>query len=144
VQIRPYRSLDLSQVYELAAATLREHYDPEIFVSIPPYWPEGFMVAEDAGSIIGFIFGVTVSRSEGRILMLAVAPRFRGFGLGTELCKRFFQECSKRGLGMVSLEVRESNSVALHFYERLGFAVAKRMEGYYSNKETGLQLVAFL
>jgi ribosomal protein S18 acetylase RimI-like enzyme len=144
VLIRPYRGSDLPQVYELAATSLRERYDPEIFISIPQYWPEGFMVAEEMGAIIGFVFGVTVSRSEGRILMLAVAQRYRGLGLGTELCKRFFQECSKRGLGIVSLEVRETNSVALHFYERLGFTITNRMEGYYSDKEAGLQLMAFL
>ncbi len=144
MQIRPYRSMDLPQVYEIAAISLRERYDPGIFISIPQYWPEGFMVAEESGVIIGFVFGVTVSHSEGRILMLAVMPRYRGLGLGTELTKRFFQECSKKGLGIVSLEVRESNSVALHFYERLGFTIARRMEGYYSDRENGLQLMAFL
>jgi ribosomal-protein-alanine N-acetyltransferase len=144
VQLRYYRSTDLNNVYDLARRSLREKYNPSIFIELPPYWPQGFIVLEEMDRTVGFIFGIMISQIEARVLMLAISPERRNQGLGTLLCQQFFQECGKKGARLISLEVRESNMGALKFYQRMGFSLSDRMEHYYSDGEDGLQLQFFL
>ena len=144
VQLRRFRNNDLRGVYELARTTLRENYNPTLFVELSPYWPDGFMVLEDQGEIIGFIFGIMVSPVESRVLMLAVSPLYRRRSLGTLLCQQFVKESANRGIHLVSLEVRASNLDALHFYEKMGFEMVGRIKEYYTDKEDGLKLQKYL
>lgn len=144
MQLRNYRSTDLNGVYELARRSLRENYNPSIFIELPPYWPQGLIILEEMDRIVGFIFGVLISPIEARVLMLAISPERRNQGLGTLLCQQFFNECGNRGLRVISLEVRVSNISAMKFYQRLGFDITNRMTNYYSDGEDGLQLQHFL
>jgi [ribosomal protein S18]-alanine N-acetyltransferase len=144
VQLRYFRSTDLSRVYDLACRSLKEQYNPSIFIELSPYWRQGFLVLEDMGEIIGFVFGIMVSSVEARILMLAINEQQRGRGLGALLCRQFFQECGNKGVKLVSLEVRASNLSAQRFYEKLGFVQAGIIEEYYSDKESGIALQLFL
>lgn len=144
VQLRRFRNNDLRGVYELARTTLRENYNPTLFIELSPYWPDGFMVLEDQGEIIGFIFGIMVSPVESRVLMLAVSPLYRRRGLGTLLSQQFVKESANRGIRLVSLEVRASNLDALRFYEKMGFELVGRIKEYYTDKEDGLKLQKYL
>ena len=142
--MRYYRSTDLNNVYDLARRSLREKYNPSIFIELPLYWPQGLIVLEEMDRIVGFIFGIMVSQIEARVLMLAVSPERRNQGLGSLLCEHFVQECAKKGVRLVSLEVRVSNQGALKFYQRMGFNLSDRMSHYYTDGEDGLQLQLFL
>lgn len=144
MQLRYYRSTDLNEIYDLARRSLREKYNPSIFIELPPYWPQGLIVLEEMDRIVGFIFGIMTSNIEARILMLAVSQERRGQGLGTLLSEQFFMECSKKGARVVSLEVRVSNTSALRFYQRRGFSISDRFPHYYSDGEDGYQLQLFL
>ena len=144
VQLRYFRSTDLSRVYDLACRSLKEQYNPSLFIELSPYWRQGFLVLEDMGEIIGFVFGIMVSTVEARILMLAVEEKHRGKGLGALLCRQFFQECANKGVRLVSLEVRASNLAAQRFYEKMGFVQVGVIEEYYSDKESGIALQLFL
>lgn len=144
MQIRYYQSRDLTGICQLAADSLRERYDPSLFWQLVPYWPEGLIVMEDMGRVVGFIFGVVSGHQQARVLMLAIANPYRGGGLGTMLTQEFIRECGKRGIRQVSLEVRVSNQSAMHFYERLGFFSVRRAEQYYSDGEAGIFMMRYL
>jgi len=144
VQLRYFTSNDLFQVYELASNSLRERYNPSIFTELSPYWPKGFIVLEERGRVVGFVFGIMVSSVEARILMLAVSGEMRGKGLGALLCRNFFQECAVKGVRLVSLEVRASNLAAQRFYEKLGFVQVGVIQEYYSDKESGIAMQLYL
>jgi ribosomal-protein-alanine N-acetyltransferase len=128
----------------VAAESLRERYDPTLFTQLVPFWPEGLIVIEDLGRVIGFVFGVMSGVQQARVLMLAVDRRYRGAGLGTLLSQEFFRECGKKGVRQVSLEVRASNVGAQRFYQRLGFFTIKRSSRYYSDGEDGIFLLRYL
>jgi len=138
--LRQFRPNDLQRVYELACSSLSENYNPTLFIDLYAYWPEGFVVLENEGRILGLVFGILLSRSDARILMLAVDPQARGRGLGTVLYREFQRECGLKGIRHITLEVRVSNSVAIHFYERLGFQVTGRVPRYYSNGEDAFRM----
>ena len=143
MQIRLFRPSDLARVYELACTSLSENYNPTLFIDLYTYWPEGFVVLEHEGRILGFVFGILLSRSDARILMLAVDPLMRGRGLGTVLYREFQRECALKGIRHITLEVRVSNSVAIHFYEKLGFQITGKVPRYYSNAEDAFRMDLF-
>ena len=144
LQVRYYHTADLADVCRVATDSLRERYDPSLFYQLVPYWPEGLIVVEDLGRVIGFIFGVMSGPQQARILMLAIEPRYRGRGLGTLLSGEFFRECGKKGVRQVNLEVRVSNAAAMRFYQRLGFFNVCRASHYYSDGEDGVFMMRYL
>jgi ribosomal-protein-alanine acetyltransferase len=102
---------------------------------------EGFLDSlEDAGSIalvvetgvriLGFLIGRQV-RDQAEVLNLAISHSERRQGLGTQLLDAALEEFRSRGAQTAYLEVRESNTAAIAFYERHGFAKVGRRRGYY-------------
>jgi [ribosomal protein S18]-alanine N-acetyltransferase len=140
VLIRYFRPSDVWAVYELASNNLKERYNPTIFTELSPYWPNGFLVIEDMGRIVGFLFGILSSEMESRVVMLAVKKEYRNKGLGTMLLNRYLLESANRGVQFISLEVRANNLPAIRFYQRLGFMMTGRIPNYYSNGEDGYTL----
>ncbi len=138
--IRSFRPTDLWAVYDLASNNLKERYNPSVFTELSPYWPNGFLVVEDMGRIVGFLFGILSSEVECRVLMLAVKKEYRNHGIGTMLVTRFLMEGANRGVQFVSLEVRASNLSGIRFYQRFGFMLTGRIPEYYSNGEDGYTL----
>ncbi len=144
MRLRPFQTKDLGQVYTLATRALNETYSTTVFTDISSYWPEGFIVLEEATDIIGFIFGIMMSRSEARILMLAVEERYRMRGLGNTLYRAFAQECAAKGIRSINLEVRISNLAAIRFYQKEGFQIVGRIDKYYTNGEDAYRMQVFL
>lgn len=64
---------------------------------------------------------------------LALRPRFRRQGLGTQLMRHVLAEALRLGARSATLEVRASNDAARSLYERLGFNVAGTRRNYYSD-----------
>ncbi len=144
MQLRCFGPRDLDRVYELACSSLSENYNPTLFLDLYNYWPEGFIIAEEDGHIIGFIFGIMMSRTESRILMLAVDPLYRGKGYGGILYREMQRQCAIKGMRVIALEVRVSNQAAIRFYEKMGFQIAGRISKYYSNGEDAFRMQLFL
>ena len=64
---------------------------------------------------------------------IAVAEPYRQNGLATRLLKQFYKYAKKNDVVSITLEVRESNRVAIEFYERQGFEPVGRRHGFYIN-----------
>jgi len=62
---------------------------------------------------------------------LAVWEPYRGTGLGACLVAEVLAGASRRGVGRIFLEVRESNRAARSLYRRSGFREAGRRPDYY-------------
>lgn len=89
-------------------------------------------VIEEHGALRGYIIYSAVCDSAD-LLRVAVAPESRGQGLGKALMDRMLADCSVRNIEKVFLEVRESNSPAIHMYARCGFTEIARRKNYYSS-----------
>jgi ribosomal protein S18 acetylase RimI-like enzyme len=68
------------------------------------------------------------TRRDGYILFLAVAPEFRGEGLGKYLVAHVADEHRT-----VTCHARTTNDNALRFYEHLGFDIKRRIDDYYED-----------
>lgn len=74
------------------------------------------------------------------VLLIALRPSDRGLGLGRTLMDWHLRCARTAGLRAVTLELRAVNEKALMFYERLGFEVVGRTEGYYQASEDALHM----
>lgn len=91
-------------------------------------------VVEIGGRIVGF-GGIMLIASEAHVMDIAVADDHRRRGHARELMVALVAEAAARGVGRMTLEVRESNAEALALYASCGFDVGGRRTGYYP--ETG-------
>ena len=72
---------------------------------------------------------------EAHITLLAIHPDFQGQGLGKLLLASLLEDAVKRKLERATLEVKETNHIALSLYQKFGFKIAGRRKNYY--QETG-------
>ncbi|MCL2603204.1 MAG: ribosomal protein S18-alanine N-acetyltransferase [Defluviitaleaceae bacterium] len=85
-------------------------------------------VALDAApvpSLIGYTF-MRHTVNEGHIGTIAVAPEYRGKGVGSLLMDALINAAYERGMIGIALEVRQGNRPAMSLYHKYGFIV----EGY--------------
>jgi tRNA threonylcarbamoyladenosine biosynthesis protein TsaB len=94
------------------------------------------LVLETNGRISGFLLGRRVG-DQAEVLNLAVGSSDRRKGEGTALLVAAFVEFALRSVGSVYLEVRESNTGAIAFYEKHGFAKTGLRRGYYREPDEG-------
>lgn len=71
---------------------------------------------------------------ECELLLLAVAPMWRGRGIGLALLQDSLFQARRRGINSMNLEVRSSNS-AINLYERCGFEYVHSRPGYYRGND---------
>lgn len=122
-------------------------------VSFPQPWPyraferylgePGFLVA-DTGEVVGYVLADWVpnhGRPLGHVKDIAVAPAYRGRGVGSTLLDRAIDVLGDRNARSVKLEVRASNDPALSLYRRFGFTHRNTSRGYYTDGEDALVLV---
>jgi ribosomal-protein-alanine N-acetyltransferase len=141
---RLFLSGDLPQVYDLACRSLSENYNPTLFLDLCAYWPEALQVIEEDGAVRGFVFGIAMSRSESRILMLAVEERYRRRGYGNALLNGFKAAAAKLGMNSIVLEVRTTNLNAIDFYRRRGFQIVGTIPRYYTNGDDAYRMQTWL
>lgn len=83
----------------------------------------------DLGETVGFSLERSVA-GEAELLLLAVAPRYRGNGVGSALLQRFIDFHRTDSVERLHLEVRSGNP-AVAMYEKSGFRAAGRRINYY-------------
>ena len=84
----------------------------------------------DVDQVIGFI-GFWFVIDEAHISTLAVHPAYRGYKIGNRLLEVALDSARDMGGCLATLEVRESNQVALKLYQKYGFLPAGRRKRYY-------------
>lgn len=62
------------------------------------------------------------------LLSMAVAPRARGQGVGSELVRELLSLVAERGTGEMKVVVGEDNQAAMSLYRRSGFSEPRRIE----------------
>ncbi|MEG0919219.1 MAG: ribosomal protein S18-alanine N-acetyltransferase [Anaerovoracaceae bacterium] len=97
-----------------------------------------YIVAEKNGEIAAYM-GMWFIVDEGHITNVAVAPKFRGLGLGRKIVQAMIEYGKAQGLVRFTLEVRASNEIAQNLYKSFGFkAEGIRPEYYGDNKEDAI------
>jgi [ribosomal protein S18]-alanine N-acetyltransferase len=137
VTIRPMTRPDLDDVLAIEQASFpipwkREHFLQEIHshLSFP-------FVAVCEETVIGYVCMMSLFE-EAQIMDIAVAPEYRGRGIGRMLMEQAIVIAREKGAEQLVLEVRESNVAAITLYELFGFVRYFVRKGYYEGKEDAL------
>ena len=99
----------------------------------------------ESGTVLGYI-GMYAVAGGGYITNVAVLPEYRKNGIGEMLVKAEL-ECAENEdkLDFVTLEVRPSNTGAIHLYAKNGFKEAGKRKGFYRDPpEDGLIMTVAL
>ncbi|MBA2935065.1 ribosomal protein S18-alanine N-acetyltransferase [Sphingomonas sp. CGMCC 1.13654] len=91
------------------------------------------LLARQDGRAAGFALSRVVL-DEAELLLLAVQPAQRRFGIGRALLAAVAEEARFRGAARLHLEMREGNPAA-YLYEAAGFAEIGRRKRYYRGRD---------
>ena len=131
--IRKFKPSDMFSVIKLASETLTEQYNPSLFNFFYESYPKGFIVAEKAHKIIGFIIGVKTLPHNSRILMLSVSELNRKQKIGSSLLNEFLKLMYDEKVKNIELEVRTDNLKAKNFYIKHGFKIKGKIKDFYQD-----------
>jgi mycothiol synthase len=87
----------------------------------PWFDPDGFLLADRDGTLLGFHWTKVHTADLGEVYILGISPDAQGLGLGAALLQRGLAYLAGRGCATVLLYVDEDNAGAMHLYERSGF-----------------------
>lgn len=133
IYIRKARSKDIAQIMEIEIEQFPHPWKRDYFISELTHDISFFYVAENkrtgelAGLIIYWIFGETMELHH-----IATAGNYKKKGIGKQLLEFMLEMAKQEQVAEVFLEVRESNTVAIGFYEAFGFQQAGVRKNYYS------------
>ncbi|MFQ6061653.1 MAG: ribosomal protein S18-alanine N-acetyltransferase [Methanosarcinales archaeon] len=137
ILIRKFQVNDFEDVISIEQEAFKE-CNPQLYMDLYELSPDGFLVAELNGKVVGFVIGLQISCYEGRIFSIAVNKKYRGIGIGTQLMLRILNVFRANNISEVTLEVRVSNIRAQYLYRRLGFQACWIEKGYYDNGEDAI------
>jgi len=111
-----------------------------LFQQIYLHYPEGFLIAEEEGQIVGYaIFEIEDQGGlVGHLLNIGVDKNHRRRGIGSLLLNTILNNIIRSGALEVYLEVFKSNLDARRFYATFGFKEEKEIKNYYGRGEDGI------
>jgi [ribosomal protein S18]-alanine N-acetyltransferase len=143
--LRKFKPDDLQSVMQINRVCLPENYTDMFFIDLHERFPETFIVAEDKGSLVGYIMcRVEVGLSnmglgglirKGHVVSIAVMPQARRKGVATALIKAAMNGMCYYKAKQFFLEVRVTNAAGVSLYKKLGLEVSRTINGYYSDGE---------
>lgn len=135
-----YKS-DLPQLLAIENAVHVAPWAEETFAICFKHHCKGWVIELDK-HVVGFIL-ISFSTEECHLLNVCVAHAQQHKGYGRKLLEQALAYAREEGIGMMYLEVRESNSRAIALYEKSGFQVVGKRKDYYptvSGREDALIL----
>eukprot|EP01083_Nonionella_stella_P179561 637822_1 len=135
--LRDFHLLDLLSVNKVNLDPLTETYSMSFYMLYMSRWPEYFRIARSAGGdVMGYIIGKAEGEGKGwhgHVSAVTVSPRYRRMGLATTLMNDLEYVTNEvHKAWFVDLFVRASNSVAIGFYNNLGYSIYRTVDKYYS------------
>ena len=133
-RIRRCTDGDLDDVLRIENESFSDPYDRDIFSQLLRSEPEGFLVTEGEGDVLGY---VASSARYGLIFSLAVSAAHRRKGIGwmmMDAALRYLRGRTPR----VTLQVRVGNAAAIDLYRRFSFREEGTVRRYYPDGEDAL------
>lgn len=121
LEIIPMKREHCYQVANIEAKSISCPWSEQAFLDTLEKQEAFYYVAKLEEKVVGYI-GAWQSFEEADITNIAVTAEKRGYGIGKALIKFFKEMALNRGITALTLEVRVSNQVAIHLYEKMGFS----------------------
>jgi len=128
---------DVRAVLHIEARSFSTAWPPSAFVSelndnkLAHYFVG--RIHDGAGSEVVSYGGIWVILEDAHITTIAVHPDSRGKRYGEQTLGYLLREAIERGASWITLEARESNTVAQALYRKYGFSIVATRRAYYSD-----------
>ena len=132
--IRRFQPSDFERVIGIEKEAFNE-YNPILFMAAYETFPDGFLVAEKDGDVVGFLTTIATSLFDVKILSIAIDRRYQNKGFASMLMQSLFEVLRTKEVLRILLEVRLSNLLAQRLYLSLGFNLVKVISSYYQDGE---------
>jgi ribosomal-protein-alanine N-acetyltransferase len=87
---------------------------------------------------------MTYHKDQANLDLLAVKEKFRRMKIGTQIVLWLEKVAITAGSFNIFVQVREMNTEAITFYEKLGFLKLEEIEGFYKGVENGVVMAKLL
>lgn len=120
VKVHRLRKDDIEAVSAIEAKAFSMPWSAKDFEQLIEDEKSLYLVAESDGQVVGCC-GVTNACGEGNINNVVVEEAYRGKGIAYFMMQELLRLGREFGIQEFTLEVRVSNTPAIHLYEKLGF-----------------------
>lgn len=132
--IRDYQRADFDRLYEIDHAAFSEeiaysHLELQYYLRSRRCRT---LVAEEAGEVVGFVMACMEPRKLGHIITIDVVPHRQRQHIGSRLLDEVEGWLWAKGTEAIYLETAVDDTGARGFYERHGYFIYERLEGYYN------------
>jgi ribosomal-protein-alanine N-acetyltransferase len=135
LEISPMRLADIGDVLRVEALCFSTTWPRNAFVNeLTDNKLAHYFVGRFEEEIIAY-GGLWVILEDAHITTVAVDPTYQGRKHGERILIHLLDEAIERGASWITLEVRESNTVAQKLYQKYGFAIVNTRRGYYSDND---------
>lgn len=138
--VRPMTKADLDAVHLIETLSFRSPWSKHSLAGELKNRVAHYVVMERDGEVIGYC-GMWVLFEEAHITNIAIHPDHRGNGYGKQLLLAAMEHAASFGAEMMTLEVRETNTVAQNMYAQYGFLQQGFRKKYYSDTGEGALLL---
>lgn len=131
ISIRNMKITDLPQVMKIDSRSFPSPWTKEIYEQelLKNDFAHYFVIVHE-DEIIGYV-GLWIVFDDAQITNIAIAPEYRGKGIGEKLFAFALTYAFQRGAQKLSLEVRPSNHVAKNMYKKFGLKKGGIRKNYY-------------
>ncbi len=144
IEIRKATLNDLDAIYEIEQSSFVNPWkksDIEYELTTNPV--NVFLVAVDDNAVVGYLdFLITFNSAS--IVQIATKSTVRNRHIATSLLNEMLKILPSEGdekVEFVTLEVRQSNAIAIEMYKKFGFEFITIKKNYYANGEDALYMV---
>jgi ribosomal protein S18 acetylase RimI-like enzyme len=148
IKIRPFNSCDLDKLYTID----QKAFPPDIAYSYMElqYYVRNCngktLIAEDEDPeadepIIGFVIGMWEPPDLGHIITIEVVPHCRRHQVGSLLLEHIERVFWQKGAAAIYLECSVEDHPAISFYQKHGYFILQRLEGYYDEEHDAFVLM---
>lgn len=135
MKIREYLPVDFEELYRIDHAAFSEdiaysRLELEYYLRSRKCRT---LVAEEEDQIVGFVVGCSEPRSLGHIITIDVIPHRQRKQIGSRLLAEIEHWLWRKGAQAIYLETPVDDAGAKGFYDKHGYFVFDRIEGYYNN-----------
>ncbi|HZM89867.1 MAG TPA: N-acetyltransferase [Blastocatellia bacterium] len=135
MEIRDYKPTDFEQLYRIDHEAFSEdiaysRLELQFYVRSSACRT---LVSEDTNEIVGFVVGCIEPRKLGHIITIDVVPHRQRQQIGSSLLAEIERWLWRQGVEAIYLETPVDDDGAKGFYDKHGYFVFDRFEGYYNN-----------
>lgn len=112
-------------------------YTPEKIARLIRHEAKNVVVAREYHQLVGFGI-MTYHEEQANLDLLAVRLRYRYQGIGRRIVLWLEEVALTAGIATVYVQLRQINTGALKFYEKLGYQTVGEQRGYYRGRENAV------